>query len=277
MRKEYIVAIKGFNRVSGDTRGALYAWSSTAGGSFTAFWPAEYANVSSDLSNAATALGNGIAAAATSIEAADKQFKQEGVLRAAGEAASRYIGPGFRAVRQAAISERQAVQNARESLKRPIEATATPNSTMVDYLYRQEVRQQLANIPGTLGDKFAWLMASEGTDIFNAVAPYLSLTALGTDPALTEQVLTEWAIRKTMKFMSNEPNDNFSSPDDPTRVRMDDSAMRILAKGKVDQLKLRSDAVDAAIKFLKSTVDFTTQSTELTPTQSFDLLMGKSA
>ncbi|TIU71232.1 MAG: hypothetical protein E5W25_04715, partial [Mesorhizobium sp.] len=144
------MAIKNFSRVPGETRGFLANWTASSGGSFSFFWPVAYANVSGDLDNAATALGNGVMAAAASIEAADKQFKQAGdVARVGAEACSRYCGPGFRAVRQAAISERQTTAAARYSLRQPVEASATPNSTAVDAIQRAEIRQTLFREFGT--------------------------------------------------------------------------------------------------------------------------------
>lgn len=272
------MAIKGFQKASGETRGDLYFWSTPAGGSFSWHWPSQFAGVSEELHSVATSLGNGLSAAAASLAAADGQFKRvEDVARVGAEASSRYLGPGFRAVRQVAISERTAVASVRYSLKRPIEATGTPNSTMVDYLYRQDVRRQLEAVPGGLGEKFAWLMASEGTDVFNAVAPYLELTAFSTDPVLSEQVLNEWYIRKAQKFLGNEPSDNFSTAAAPLTVKMDEASLRNLAVGKAKQIDLREQAVDAANKLLLATINFTSQSANLTETESLNLLFGKTA
>lgn len=271
------MAIKSFTKVPGDTRGALYNWTALGGGSFSFYWPSAYANVSGELDHAATALGTGLGAAAASINAADGQFKKvEDVTRVAAEACSRYLGPGFRAVRQIAISERQAVAAARYSLRQPVEASSTPNSTAVDAIQRAEIRQMLFREFGTnLGGAFEWVMSSQGIEAFNAVVPAIDRTIFVKDKQLSDLLAEEFAIRKTMRLMSNDPSDDFATPSDPLKNRMDDPSFRLLAKANVDKIKLREDAVDAANKLLLATIGFTAQSGNLTDTQSLDLLMGK--
>ncbi|TIW65593.1 MAG: hypothetical protein E5V60_15560 [Mesorhizobium sp.] len=272
------MAIKGFNKVAGETRGGLYQWSSPAGGSYSWYWPAQFAGVSGELDSVATALGTGLSAAAASIAAADGQFKRvEDVARVGAEACSRYCGPGFRAVRQAAISERQTVAAARYSLKQPIEATATPNGNAVDVLQRQEIRQMLRSQFGNdLGAAYKWCVEG-GLTVLNAVVPMIALTQFKDDPQLIALLEEAFAVEKTLKVMGNEPSDDFSTAADPLKTTMDNSSIRLLAKGKVDQIKLRSDAVDAANKLLIATINFTSQSSNLSETESFNLLMGKSA
>ncbi|MER9530167.1 hypothetical protein NKI89_10215 [Mesorhizobium sp. M0309] len=273
------MAIKGFNKVGGDTRGSLYNWTALGGGAYSWFWPSQFSAVAGDLDNAATALGAGLSAAAASIEAASNQFKQAvDVERVAAEACSRYCGPGFRAVRQAAIAERTAVANVRWSLKQPVEASATPNSTAVDAIQRAEIRQTLLREFGTdLGAAFKWVMESQGLDVFNAIVPAIDRTIFVKDKQLSDLLADEFAIRKTAKFMPNDPSDKFSTPADPLRNRMSDESMRIIAKGKVEQIKLREESVGYAAKLLDATIKFTMQSANLSDTQSLDLLMGNPA
>ncbi|RWD31158.1 hypothetical protein [Mesorhizobium sp.] len=273
------MAIKSFNKVSGDTRGILLNWSAPGGGVYSWYWPAQYAGVAGDLDNAATSLAAGITAASASIEAADKQFKQAGdVARVGAEACSRYCGPGFRAVRQAAISERQTTAAARYSLRQPVEASATPNSTAVEAIQRAEIRQTLFREFGTdLGGAFEWVMQSQGLDVLQAIVPAIDRTIFVKDKQLSDLLAEEFAIRKTIKFTPNEPSDDFATPADPLKNKMDDSSIRLLAKAKVGRIKLREEAVDAASKLLVATINFTAQSSNLTDTEALNLLFGKSA
>ncbi|TPI79513.1 hypothetical protein [Mesorhizobium sp. B2-8-9] len=270
---------KSFNRVSGDTRGVLFNWSTPGGGGvYSWYWPNQYSGVASDLDNAATSLATGLTAAAASIEAADKQFKQANdVERVGAEACSRYLGPGFRAVRQAAISERQTTAAVRYSLRQPLEATASPNGTAVDAIQRVEIRQMLRSQFGNdLGAAYKWCVEG-GLNILNAVVPYIALTQFKDDPQLIALLENEFAIAKTIKFMSNDPSDNFSTPADPLQNRMSDESLRILATAKIDQIKQREEAVDMAAKLLVATINFTMQSANVSDSQALDLLMGKPA
>lgn len=272
------MAIKSFNKVSGDTRGILLNWSAPGGGVYSWYWPAEYAGVAGDLDNAATSLAAGITAASASIDAADKQFKQAGdVERVAAEAVSRYVGPAWRATRQAAISERQTTASARYSLRQPLEATASPNGNAADAIQRVEIRQMLRSQFGNdLGAAYKWCVEG-GLNILNAVVPYISLTQFKDDPQLITLLETEFAIARTIKVMSNEPSDKFATPADPLQNRMSDESLRIIAAGKIDQIKQREEAVGYAEKLLVATINFTTQAANLGDTQALDLLFGKAA
>ncbi|MDG4885341.1 hypothetical protein [Mesorhizobium sp. WSM4884] len=120
-------------------------------------------------------------------------------------------------------------------------------------------------------------MSSEGIDIFNAVVPAMALTPFADDKGLSDQLAREFAIRKQIRLMGNEPSDNFSTPADPIKNRQDSESVRMLAEAKIDSIDLREEAVDAANKLLIAAINFVVQSANLNPQQAFDLLLGKAA
>lgn len=270
------MAIEILKRVDTE-RGPLIQWHDADRLVGSATWPDDFSAVAPDLDNAAHALVNGMHAAGNELTAAVQRFKQQSDHeKQAGESIVRHVVPAFKRLREAALAARDAFNVATASLDAPItpEASQTPASAAVAHLAAQEIREIVDGIE-THAAAYDWVIRSEGTDVLNAVAPFIHLTRFDRLPEMRKAIIEEFRVRKMMRTVNNTRNDVHSTAADPLKVTMSDDTKRTLSTAEVGAVTIKGEAVESATRLLRDTIGFVHRAMGLqSEDEAFRVLMG---